>query len=84
MASGGSTNHTIHLIAIARAAGLILTWDDFSMLSNTVPLLCRIYPNGPADVNHFQAAGGTGSLFSALLKAGLLHGDAQTVWPAPT
>ncbi|MBT7334955.1 MAG: phosphogluconate dehydratase [Gammaproteobacteria bacterium] len=82
LASGGSTNHTIHLIAIARAAGLILTWDDFSMLSNTVPLLCRIYPNGPADVNHFQAAGGTGSLFSALLKAGLLHGNAQTVWGA--
>ena len=82
LASGGSTNHTIHLIAIARAAGLILNWSDFADLSSVVPLLCNIYPNGDADVNHFHAAGGTGYLFRALLTQGLMHADAQVVWGA--
>ena len=80
LASGGSTNHTIHLIAIARAAGLIINWDDFSELSAVVPLLAKVYPNGHADVNHFHAAGGTGCLFGQLVAAGLMHGDAKTVW----
>lgn len=80
LASGGSTNHTIHLIAIARAAGILLNWSDFAALSEVVPTLCRIYPNGEADVNHFHAAGGTGCFFKALLSAGLMHGDAKTVW----
>jgi len=75
LATGGSTNHTIHLIAIAKAAGITLTWDDFSALSDVVPLLTRIYPNGSADINHFQAAGGMGFLMSTLVDAGLLHGD---------
>ena len=79
LATGGSTNHTMHLIAMARAAGLIVNWDDFSDLSGVVPLLARIYPNGSADVNHFQAAGGMGYLISQLLSAGLLHDDVQTV-----
>ena len=63
-ATGGSTNHTIHLVAIARAAGIAVTWDDFADLSEVVPLLARIYPNGIADVNHFQAAGGMGFLIA--------------------
>lgn len=75
LATGGSTNHTIHLIAIARAAGIQLTWDDFSSLSDVIPLLTRIYPNGSADINHFHAAGGMGYLMSTLMDAGLLHGD---------
>jgi phosphogluconate dehydratase len=79
LATGGSTNHTMHLVAIAAAAGIALTWDDFADLSPAVPLLTRIYPNGPADVNHFQAAGGTGVLFGELLDAGLLHPDVQTI-----
>ena len=78
-ATGGSTNHLIHLIAMARAGGLILTLDDFADLSSVVPLLTRIYPNGSADVNHFTAAGGTGFLIGELLNAGLLHPDAKTV-----
>ena len=78
-ATGGSTNHTIHLIAMARAAGIIIDWDDFSELSAVVPLLARIYPNGKADVNHFHAAGGMGYLIRELLDSGLLHGDVQTV-----
>ncbi|WP_292997411.1 phosphogluconate dehydratase [Nevskia sp.] len=78
-ATGGSTNHTIHLIAMARAAGIVIDWDDFSDLSAVVPLLARIYPNGKADVNHFHAAGGMGFLIRELLAAGLLHGDVQTV-----
>ncbi|GLR68862.1 phosphogluconate dehydratase [Acidocella aquatica] len=78
-ATGGSTNHTLHLVAMAAAAGIILTWDDFSDLAEVVPLLTRIYPNGTADVNHFSAAGGTGFLIRALLEAGLLHGGARTV-----
>ncbi len=79
-ATGGSTNHTIHLIAMAAAAGIAITWDDFSDLAAVVPLLARIYPNGKADVNHFQAAGGMGFLIRELLGAGLLHRDVTTVW----
>jgi phosphogluconate dehydratase len=79
LASGGSTNHTIHLVAIARAAGIALTWDDLSDLSAVVPLLCRIYPNGQADVNHFHAAGGIAFLVHTLLRAGLLHEDVRTI-----
>jgi len=82
LASGGSTNHSIHLIAMARAAGVILNWDDFDALSSAVPLLARVYPNGQADVNHFHAAGGTGLLFRELLDNGLMHGDARSVWGA--
>ncbi len=79
LATGGSTNHTIHLVAIAHAAGITINWDDFSELSAVVPLLARIYPNGAADVNHFHAAGGMGYLIRELLNAGLLHGDILTV-----
>jgi phosphogluconate dehydratase len=78
-ATGGSTNHTIHLIAIARAAGLIINWDDFDALSKVTPLLTRIYPNGQADVNHFHAAGGMAFLIRELLGAGLLHDDVLTL-----
>jgi phosphogluconate dehydratase len=78
-ATGGSTNHVIHLVAMARAGGVILTLDDFANLSKAVPLLTRIYPNGTADVNHFTAAGGTGFLIGSLLRMGLLHPDARTV-----
>lgn len=78
-ATGGSTNHTLHLVAIARAAGLIVNWDDFEDLSHVTPLLAKIYPNGPADVNHFHAAGGMGFLIRELLGAGLLHGDVLTL-----
>ena len=77
-ATGGSTNHAIHLIAIAKAAGIQLTWDDFSDLSELVPLLCRVYPNGLADVNHFQAAGGLAFVIRQLLEAGLVHDDVLT------
>ncbi|MCP4316300.1 MAG: phosphogluconate dehydratase [Hyphomicrobiales bacterium] len=79
-ATGGSTNHTMHLIAMARSAGIMLTWEDISELSDIVPLLARVYPNGPSDVNHFHAAGGMGYLISQLLKGGLLHDDVRTVW----
>lgn len=79
LASGGSSNHTLHLVAIARAAGITLTWQDLADLSAAVPLLCRIYPNGPADVNHFHAAGGIAFLVHTLLRAGLLHEDVLTV-----
>ena len=79
LATGGSTNHTIHLIAIARAAGIIINWDDFSELSEIIPLLTRVYPNGAADVNHFHAAGGMGFLIYTLLKNGLLHNDVYTI-----
>jgi phosphogluconate dehydratase len=79
LATGGSTNHTIHLVAMARAAGVLINWDDFSNLSQVVPLLARIYPNGSADVNHFHAAGGMGFLIRELLSGGLLHADTQTV-----
>ncbi|BAL25022.1 phosphogluconate dehydratase [Azoarcus sp. KH32C] len=79
LATGGSTNHTIHLVAIAAAAGIHIDWNDFDDLSAAVPLLTRIYPNGSADVNHFHAAGGMGFLIRELLGAGLLHGDVMTV-----
>lgn len=79
LASGGSTNHTLHLVAIARAAGITITWDDFAELSEVVPLLARVYPNGPADINRFHEVGGTSFLISQLLDAGLLHGDILTV-----
>jgi phosphogluconate dehydratase len=78
-ATGGSTNHTLHLVAIARTAGIRLTWEDISDLSEAVPLIARIYPNGMADVNHFQAAGGMGYLIGELLSEGLLHEDVRTV-----
>ncbi|WP_395813081.1 phosphogluconate dehydratase [Devosia sp.] len=80
LATGGSTNHTMHLIAIAAAAGLQITWEDMSELSDVVPLLSRVYPNGVADVNHFHAAGGMGFLIRELLDAGYLHDDVKTVW----
>ncbi|MGI5487706.1 phosphogluconate dehydratase [Microtetraspora malaysiensis] len=79
LASGGSTNHTLHLVAMAAAAGITLTWDDLADLSRVVPLLTRMYPNGQADVNHFQAAGGMAVFIGELLDAGLLHGDVLTV-----
>ena len=79
-ATGGSTNHTMHLIAIAAAAGLQVTWDDMSDLSDATPLLARVYPNGVADVNHFHAAGGMGFLIQELLESGHLHEDVKTVW----
>ena len=78
-ATGGSTNHLIHLVAIARAAGLRLTPSDFAALADVVPLLTRMYPNGSADVNRFQAAGGVPFVIAELLDAGLLHGDVRTV-----
>jgi phosphogluconate dehydratase len=79
LATGGSTNHTIHLVAIAQAAGIHINWDDFSDLSTCVPLLARIYPNGKGDVNHFHAAGGMGFLIGELLDAGLLYPNVLTV-----
>ncbi|MBN8998843.1 MAG: phosphogluconate dehydratase, partial [Rhizobiales bacterium] len=79
-ATGGSTNHTLHLVAMAKAAGIRLTWDDFSDISDVVPLLARVYPNGLADVNHFHAAGGMAYLIRELLGGGLLHADVKTVW----
>ncbi len=79
-ATGGSTNHTLHLVAMARAGGIQLTWQDISDLSDVVPLLARVYPNGLADVNHFHAAGGMGFLIKQLLKQGLLHDDVRTVY----
>ena len=79
-ATGGSTNHTMHLIAMAAAAGIQITWDDMSDLSDATPLLARVYPNGIADVNHFHAAGGMGFLIKELLEDGYLHEDVKTVW----
>ncbi|MEU9819991.1 phosphogluconate dehydratase [Pseudonocardia alni] len=79
LATGGSTNHTMHLVAMAAAAGVQITWDDFSELSAVVPLLARIYPNGTADVNHFHAAGGMQLLIRELLEHGLAHDDVRTV-----
>ncbi len=79
LATGGSTNHTIHLIAMARSCGITLSWDDFDTLSSIVPLLCRMYPNGSADVNHFHSAGGMAVVIKELLDAGLLHEDVNTV-----
>ena len=79
LATGGSTNLTMHLVAIARSAGIIINWDDFSELSSIIPLICRIYPNGPADINQFHAAGGVALLVQQLLSKGLLHHDVDTV-----
>ncbi len=79
MATGGSTNLLIHLLAMARSAGIILNWGDFAEISKVVPLLARVYPNGSADVNHFHAAGGLGYLIGQLLNAGLLHDDTHTI-----
>jgi phosphogluconate dehydratase len=79
LATGGSTNHTMHLVAVARAAGLIVNWDDFADLSSAIPLITRIYPNGSADINHFTAAGGMSLLFKQLLDKGLLHNDVNTI-----
>ena len=79
LATGGSTNHLIHWVAVARAAGIVIDWDDFSALSDVVPLLARVYPNGSADVNHFQAAGGPGYVIRELLDAGFLHPEVLTV-----
>ncbi len=78
-ATGGSTNHTLHIVAMAAAGGIRLTWQDFSDLADVVPLLCRIYPNGKADVNHFHAAGGMAFVIRELLGDGLLHRDVETV-----
>ncbi|MET0249634.1 MAG: phosphogluconate dehydratase, partial [Sphingobium sp.] len=79
MATGGSTNHALHIPAIARAAGLIVDWSDFAELSEVVPMLARVYPNGSGDVNNFQAAGGMAFVIRELLDAGLLHRDVMTV-----
>jgi phosphogluconate dehydratase len=79
LATGGSTNHTVHLVAIARCAGITIDWDDFSELSAVVPLLTRVYPNGKADINQFHAAGGMGFLMRELIDAGFLHDEVQTV-----
>ena len=79
LATGGSTNHTMHLVAIAKAAGIVIDWDDFNDLSAVVPLLARIYPNGDADINAFHAAGSTGFVIRELLDAGLLHDDVTTI-----
>ena len=81
LATGGSTNHLIHWVAVARAAGMVIDWDDFSQLSDVVPLLARVYPNGSADVNQFQAAGGPGYVIRELLDAGFMHADVATVRP---
>lgn len=80
LASGGSTNHSIHMVALARAAGLVLTWDDISDLSDVVPLLVRMYPNGPADVNAFEQAGGVPGMMRRLAEDGLIHMDATPVF----
>lgn len=79
MATGGSTNHALHIPAIARAAGIIIDWEDMDRLSSAVPLIARVYPNGSGDVNHFHAAGGMGFVIRELLAAGLLHDDIMTV-----
>lgn len=79
LATGGSTNHTLHLVAIARTAGININWDDFDQLSHTIPLLTHVYPSGQADVNQFHAAGGMSLVIRELLDAGMLHNDVQTV-----
>ncbi len=80
LASGGSTNHTIHLVAVARAAGWVITWDDIDALSSVVPLLAQMYPNGPADINDFQNAGGVPTLIKTLAERGLFYLDATPVF----
>jgi phosphogluconate dehydratase len=79
LATGGSTNHALHIPAIARAAGIIIDWEDLDQLSSAVPLIARVYPNGSGDVNHFHAAGGMGYVIRELIDAGLLHRDIMTV-----
>jgi len=79
MATGGSTNETMHLVAIARAAGIRIDWNDFAEISDITPLLVRIYPNGAGDINSFQQAGGMALLIKELLKGGVIHEDVQTV-----
>jgi len=79
LATGGSTNHTIHLVAIAAAAGIQIDWQDFSELSDVIPQLAKVYPNGTADVNHFHAAGGLGFIMSDMLDNGFLHEDVNTI-----
>ncbi|MFC6392523.1 phosphogluconate dehydratase [Methylorubrum zatmanii] len=79
LATGGSTNHAIHLPAMARAAGIVIDWEDFDQLSAVVPLIARVYPNGAGDVNHFHAAGGMSYVIASLIDAGLLHDDILTV-----
>jgi phosphogluconate dehydratase len=79
MATGGSTNHTIHLIAMAKIAGIVLTWEDFDAISKVTPLLCKLYPNGSADVNHFRDAGGMAVIIKQLLNLGLVHNDVKTI-----
>jgi phosphogluconate dehydratase len=79
LATGGSTNHLIHWVAVARSAGIVIDWNDFSALSDVVPLLTHVYPNGSADVNQFQAAGGTGFVIRELLDGGFMHEDVLTV-----
>jgi phosphogluconate dehydratase len=81
LATGGSTNHLIHWVAVAHSAGIQINWDDFSKLSEVVPLLTHVYPNGSADVNQFQAAGGTGFVIRELLNGGFMHEDVLTVRP---
>jgi len=81
LATGGSTNHLIHWVAVARAAGIVIDWTDFSELSHVTPLLARVYPNGSADVNQFQAAGGPGFVIRELLKSGVMHADVAAVAP---
>ncbi|MFN7882650.1 MAG: phosphogluconate dehydratase, partial [bacterium] len=83
MASGGSTNHTIHWVSVARAAGYIINWNDLETISRVVPLLTRVYPNGSEDVNAFHRAGGTASLLNTLIEGGFVDGSALTVWGAP-
>jgi phosphogluconate dehydratase len=80
MATGGSTNHTLHLVAMAKAVGLTLTWEDFEAVSDVTPLLARVYPNGQADVNHWQAAGGPTFVAQELIRGGILQTDVKTVW----
>ena len=81
LATGGSTNHLIHWVAVARAAGIVIDWTDFAALSHATPLLARVYPNGTADVNQFQAAGGPGFVIRELIESGTMHGDVSTVVP---
>ncbi len=81
LATGGSTNHLIHWVAVARAAGILIDWTDFADLSHTTPLLARVYPNGTADVNQFQAAGGPGFVIRELIDSGTMHSDVNTVVP---
>ncbi|WP_157219907.1 phosphogluconate dehydratase [Flavisphingomonas formosensis] len=80
LATGGSTNHAIHIPAIARAAGVVIDWEDLDRLSSVVPLIARVYPNGSGDVNHFQAAGGMAFVIRTLIEAGLVHADIMTIW----